>query len=250
MSVEAMTWALAVPIGGARKLVLIGLGNHAHADGSHAFPTVETLAKYAHVDRRTVQRALRWLATEGLVREGGKGPNGQTSYTLSMSPYVGAAPEGGDILPPAASVSPGGGTQVLDGAAPTSPEPSFNRPRTVQVVVERASEDIEPVRRALAAAGFDRLTIEANDSAIRLALSQADAPPDLDWFAIGVQMEAKRRSGDMKTRRPDGALNFMFRGMNSLPRIGQPDRPLFGDKPLTGHAALTARRMAVLRGDA
>lgn len=234
MSVEAMSWALSLPIGGARKLVLVGLGNHAHADGQHAFPAVETLARYAHVDRRTAQRALRWLAAEKIIHEAGKGPNGQVSYRLSMSPYRGAAPgaeEGGDILPPAAPVSPGGDTQVLAGAAPTPPEPSItvlNRP----VVVAGASAMTSDVVGALMHAGFDSLTIEQYRSAIESAVQ--GFPPDVDWYALGVQMEARRRSGDIKSKTPAGALKWMAAA--GLPRIGMPakaDRPLFGDRPLT-----------------
>jgi hypothetical protein len=44
MSVEAMAWALRVPIGGSAKVVLLGLANHADPDGGQAWPCVDTLA--------------------------------------------------------------------------------------------------------------------------------------------------------------------------------------------------------------
>src|SRR4051812_1749793 len=67
MSIEAVAWALTVPIGGNAKVILIGIANHADAYGRNAWPSVDTLAAYAYCDRRTVQRNLRQLENAGLI---------------------------------------------------------------------------------------------------------------------------------------------------------------------------------------
>lgn len=48
---------------GTEKLVLLGIANHA-GDGG-AWPTVSTLARYANVEERSVQRALERLVASG-----------------------------------------------------------------------------------------------------------------------------------------------------------------------------------------
>src|SRR5689334_22705012 len=64
VSVEAISWALnlaPVPAdrGGrpssACRFVLVGLANHAGADGTGAFPSVATLVRYTGVSERTVR---------------------------------------------------------------------------------------------------------------------------------------------------------------------------------------------------
>lgn len=122
MSIEAVNWVLIhSPTAGNAKMVLVGIANHAHPDGSESYPAVDTLALYARVDRRTVQRKLRELEAAGHIRRDGVGPQGQAKWRLIM---VEPSAQGGDNLPPrqpaagAAPVSP-------QGAAPVSPEPSF-----------------------------------------------------------------------------------------------------------------------------
>lgn len=68
VSVEAMTWALDVTeVRGTEKLVLLGIANHADKHGGNAWPSVETLARYAGVHERGVQRAIEALIQRGLV---------------------------------------------------------------------------------------------------------------------------------------------------------------------------------------
>jgi hypothetical protein len=71
MSVEAIAWALAQNLGDpTRKLVLIGLANHAHRDGTEAWASNETIAEYANCSRRTVQRHLQALVDSGVIARG------------------------------------------------------------------------------------------------------------------------------------------------------------------------------------
>ena len=48
-------------------MVLLGLAEHAHPDGSEARPAVATLARYAECDERTVRRHLRKLEDAGII---------------------------------------------------------------------------------------------------------------------------------------------------------------------------------------
>lgn len=110
MSVRAMTWALETPVGGTAKILLLGLADHAHADGACAFPSLERLAIYAFCDRSTVIRNLKKLELTGWIRRDGKGPNGQVSYQL-------AVPAEGGILPP---------PHQMPQVAPMPPKPSLS----------------------------------------------------------------------------------------------------------------------------
>jgi hypothetical protein len=67
MSIESLAIALHHSRArGATKLVLLGIANH-DGDGG-AWPAVSTLAKYANVDKRSVQRSLDQLERLGEVR--------------------------------------------------------------------------------------------------------------------------------------------------------------------------------------
>ena len=71
MSIETMSHVLGLDVGDStRKLVLIGYANHAHADGTAAFPGVATVARYANCSTRTVQRHVAQLLEDGYLREG------------------------------------------------------------------------------------------------------------------------------------------------------------------------------------
>lgn len=81
MSIEAITWALerahipsptpiGMPSAPALTVVLLGLANHASRYGADAYPSVRTLAGYARISERQVQRCLKALAALGLISEG------------------------------------------------------------------------------------------------------------------------------------------------------------------------------------
>lgn len=72
MSIEAVSWALKqqhISDTGAR-FVLIGLANHAGNDGKRAFPSIETLAGYTGLSRRSVIRKLQILEDAGIITRG------------------------------------------------------------------------------------------------------------------------------------------------------------------------------------
>lgn len=138
MSVEALGWALHVPVGGNAKVILLGLANHAHPDGSNARPMVETLAGYAHCDRRSVQRNLRKLEQQGWIRQtgvhlvGGRSDRAVAVYQLALGAgRQNAAPSDGGATPTAAR----GDAGDANGATLAPPEPSKG---TVKGTVEAA----------------------------------------------------------------------------------------------------------------
>jgi hypothetical protein len=99
-----MTWRLMDAVCGLADLpdeefrVLMLLAKRAHDDGTHAFPSVERLARECGKARRTIQRILRSLERRGLItaaahRHGGRGH--ATEYHLHLHPK-GAT---GDTLP-------------------------------------------------------------------------------------------------------------------------------------------------------
>ena len=149
MSVEALAIVLnhskAV---GTDKVVLLGIANH-DGDGG-AWPSIATLAKYANVDARTVQRSLRRLEEMGEVAvhlgAGGRAttPQGQRtnryevrvicpsscdrSTNHRVTPDVDVTPDADVTCTPDADVTPTPDVDVTPPLTPTSPEPSLNHP--------------------------------------------------------------------------------------------------------------------------
>jgi DNA-binding transcriptional regulator YhcF (GntR family) len=72
-------------LAGTAKLVLLGIANH-DGDGG-AWPAVDTLAKYAGVSRRNVQKALERLVSVGeirIMRNGGGDHNVAESHRPNL----------------------------------------------------------------------------------------------------------------------------------------------------------------------
>lgn len=177
-----MAWALNVKgIDPTAKLVLLGLANHAHKDGTEAFPAVKTLADYASVSERTARRHLGDLRKTGYITptanpSGGRLP---TTYRINMDPLaelelMDSTPDthvppgmppvtGGQAVTPVTVVTPGmtppvggddthvppGGTPVVrPPLTPMSPEPSLQpsvEPSTSIAPTSRRDELFEAV---------------------------------------------------------------------------------------------------------
>lgn len=137
MSIEAVHWALNVPIGGSAKVILLGLANHAHPDGTESYPALDTLAKYGNCDRSTARRNVRRLVIEGWVSQDGTGPRGQRKFRLHLDRHTGLQ----NATPGVALAPAGGGTDATPGVAPMPPEPPINHPEPEQ---QNAGEDPTP----------------------------------------------------------------------------------------------------------
>ncbi|UYP20879.1 helix-turn-helix domain-containing protein [Rhodococcus sp. Z13] len=115
MSIEAITWVLeraeipsptppGMPSAPALTVVLIGLANHASRHGRSAYPSVRTLARYARMSERQVQRCLAALAELGLISRGDqqrvaatipREDRRPTCYDLTMTRGGGPSPRSG-----------------------------------------------------------------------------------------------------------------------------------------------------------
>lgn len=122
MSWQAMEWVFKnSPTKGSQRLVEVVLAEHAHADGSNAYPSVATIAREANVCERTVQYALRRLTSIGRIVPEGFGPKGTIKYRVVMSQIAPEPPEGTvrvqDATP--TGVQPVAPTPVGDWPTPT-----------------------------------------------------------------------------------------------------------------------------------
>lgn len=184
-----MSWALGVPVGGNAKVVLLGLANHAHADGSNAYPALDKLAEYAACDRSTARRNVRKLEELGWICRDGEGPRGQHSWQLAM----GAEPfsTGGGNLPP------GGSTGVAKGVALAPPEPSIeptasssSEPSVVEPfedVPDGMREDAATLLKRKAKVGGQIVTVEEMSLAA-VALAEFNRQADSE-FGLGAHLK-------------------------------------------------------------
>lgn len=127
MSIEAVARALNVEgVTPAERLVLIGIANH-DGDGG-AWPSISTLARYACVTPRNVQKTIRQMEAKGWLQvqrnAGGTlqtGPHVRPNrYLIAWSKFsTGVSPTTGGRK--STGVSPTTG----DPLSPTTPEPSI-----------------------------------------------------------------------------------------------------------------------------
>jgi len=83
MSMRAIVWVLEhseATLGS--RLVLIGLADVGHDDGTKCFPSIETLAHKTRMTRRAVQAALRKLEDEGHIEATARTRQGVIVYTI------------------------------------------------------------------------------------------------------------------------------------------------------------------------
>lgn len=96
MSIRLIAAAFELSIRSVDKFVLIALADHAHEDGSGAYPCVERLAWKTGLSERSVQYALRQLEADGLIKpvgsvhgglvSGGRGNTTEYKITFATSP--------------------------------------------------------------------------------------------------------------------------------------------------------------------
>lgn len=144
---------------GGDLLVLLAIADHASDDGTHAFPTVDTLAGKCRMSARSVQRAIGRLAELGELRvERNAGGLARTpaywrpnSYTVVMPEPV-ENPDRGDRLSPPepvenagrgdSAVTPGGDTGDTRGGDTAVTQ---NRPNQPSRTATPGSSDPNPV---------------------------------------------------------------------------------------------------------
>lgn len=124
MSIEAVHWALDVPVSGNAKVILIGVANHAKPDGTNSYPSLNTLAEYAFCDRATVRRNLRKLESDGWITRAGEGPRGQARWSLNYDRKSRTVPPPEGVAECDGGVTYGVANGVASGVAPVPPEPT------------------------------------------------------------------------------------------------------------------------------
>jgi hypothetical protein len=114
----ARVWANP-PVGGTELLVLIAMADYADEDRRYAWPSVPSLARKTAMSERSVQRILRKLTADGIlrvIREGGRGARSNLSTIYEVLPE-GPPPDRGVTVDT-------GDTGGSRGVTPASPNPS------------------------------------------------------------------------------------------------------------------------------
>ncbi len=104
-------------------LVLLVLADHAHDDGTSAYPSVETIARKARLSRRGTFDALKRLTAQGALMREGKGPRGTVCYRITMPNTV--QPLHGAAIAPVQSAAQEGAVTSTQGVQSPAPEPSL-----------------------------------------------------------------------------------------------------------------------------
>lgn len=111
------------------RLVLLVLAEHAHEDGSEAFPKVETIASKARMSRKAVQDALRRLEDGQHIAQTGVRPSGTRIYRILG---IAAGENLGEDGDKGAKLLPGRGVDASVRGEESTPdpvdEPSMTRP--------------------------------------------------------------------------------------------------------------------------
>jgi hypothetical protein len=133
----ARVWANSAAKGSA-LLLLLAVADHAHDDGSGAWPSVATLARKCRLDRRQIQRLLRRLEASGeLLLEQSPG------RTHLMTVLIG----GDKMTPPAETGAHGGGVDVAPGMTRMTPQGGVaDAPLAVPVTPKPSSTVLVPIR--------------------------------------------------------------------------------------------------------
>jgi hypothetical protein len=101
MSVQASSWVIEhSQHKGSTLLVLLMIANHAHADGSGAYPSLSTLARESRLSQRQVIRILKQLERSGeltVVRSKEAGLNNVNYYTVMMQKGVVTSCQSADL---------------------------------------------------------------------------------------------------------------------------------------------------------
>jgi DNA-binding MarR family transcriptional regulator len=102
VSVRVLAWALrdAPVTNHTDLLVLIAIADHAHDDGTGAYPSVSTIASMARCGARTVENALARLQAAGVVTVQER-PGKTSVYRVLVTPAAraGVTPAAGAATP-------------------------------------------------------------------------------------------------------------------------------------------------------
>jgi hypothetical protein len=197
MTHKLVILAYQVPVPGIQKLVLMALAENTRADGSNAYPSLDTIAGRIGFCRRSVQAALKALEAAGWIiptrRKGGRACN---CYTLAVERMRNAVTRNPAKL--AENPEP-------DGPENQAGDASFPSQETRQEVPERRHEMPTPQARD----AYEQVPFNKNSKQV----SSADAPPTgLEDERYGG-FDAWVRKLDPVPWRDGGELNWYTRNL-------------------------------------
>jgi hypothetical protein len=129
VSVQAIVWAMELPIPTVERFVLVVLCEAANKYKHTAWPSVGTIMRRTGMARRTVQMALRQLEAWELIASQGRDTfgarSGTTIYTVHMGKVVDTVLSRGRTTCAlgGAPHARGGRMSRLNGGAPHAPKP-------------------------------------------------------------------------------------------------------------------------------
>lgn len=202
MSVQAMSWALSLPVQALKdssaRHVLLCLANYAGSNGTGAFPSASTLAQDTGLSERTVRYKLDDLEKSGLIQKGNQAiaavhidrhDRRPVVYDLQLSRGANPAPRterGADDATGCNSQQNGVQPGTERGAA-AAPNTSINHQGTEQ-------QQRQPIVDVIAEQ--DQAAIEALDDRQRFAMFAAWAP---NQKALSDQLSIARLSAEIIT---------------------------------------------------
>jgi hypothetical protein len=118
------------------RLVLIALAEFAHDDGSHAWPSIQTLADRTRLSERQVRNCLRQLESSGAIVETGRSRRGTHIYTVLMDQQGAANISGGQSEHAGGQSTTGNVQQIApDPSGPVMDPPGGNELKNGQDLV-------------------------------------------------------------------------------------------------------------------
>lgn len=184
MSVQAMSWALSLPVqtlkDSSARHVLLCLANYAGSNGTGAFPSASTLAQDTGLSERTVRYKLDDLEQSGLIKKGNQAiaavhidrhDRRPVVYDLQILRGANPAPRairGADGATGCNSQQNGVQPGTERGAA-AAPNPSLNHQGTEEQQQRELAELI---------AEQDRQALEPQDDRQRFAMFAEFVPPE------------------------------------------------------------------------
>lgn len=197
MSFESVAWALEQPVGGTQKIILIGIASHADRYGDNAWPSIETLAKYAAVNIRNARQAINALVESNYIfREINGGGSRKTLphmrpnlYRLNMAGkpiFIAAPPVASD---PPYPLSPATPPVASD---PPPPVASDRTPLSLATPEQSYEPSIEQSLREKSACAPTMPDVPADVLADFLKIRSAKKAPLTQTAIRGIQREADK----------------------------------------------------------
>lgn len=177
------------------KFVAVIYADHAWQDGTHAYPSIPTVARESGYHERSVQRYVRVLEQMGMLIPDGKGPRGTISYKFPLidgpdgSVRLDMQPKpGGGTQPPRQAATPGGDTDSggtdSGGTGVTRIIKQSFKPKEEEGATPSKAELSADLQKALTDAGIYRSCWPDIVSRLASDWTEADVVALLNWMRL------------------------------------------------------------------